>query len=68
MTQTKPRRKQPIDATRMWELATELEQVLGPGYHLAHTHRMGWLLRHLESWPTPSGTKLVYAAQAPGVE
>jgi hypothetical protein len=52
-----PRRQRPraIDATRTWEIATELERILGPGYHLAHTHRMGWLLRRLESSPEPSG-------------
>lgn len=48
-------RPRAIDATRTWEIADGLEQLLGRGFHIAHTHRMGWLLRHLESFPEPSG-------------
>jgi hypothetical protein len=40
-----------MDAPRVWEAAAVLETIVGPGFHLAHTHRMGWLLRQLESWP-----------------
>lgn len=36
-----------IDATRNWETAEYLEQILGPGFELMHTKRMGWLLRQL---------------------
>lgn len=59
---TRPRSREPkarqsadqkpaIDATRAWEAADIIEQMVGAGFHLAHTHRMGWLLRQLESWP-----------------
>jgi hypothetical protein len=37
------------DVTRTWEVAAELERILGRGYHLSHTHRMGWLLRQFDS-------------------
>lgn len=49
------RRTPAVDDTTMWDAAMILERVLGSGFHLSHTHHMGWLLRHLESWPQPDG-------------
>lgn len=34
----------------MWEAAEIIESAVGQGFNLAHTHRMGWLLRRWDSW------------------
>jgi hypothetical protein len=49
------RRSRKVDPTHTWEIGNGLEEILGHGFHLAHTHRMGWLLRKLESSPDPTG-------------
>jgi hypothetical protein len=46
-----------VDVTRTHEIAAELEQILGRGYDLVHTKRMGWLLRTWDSWEGPSGPR-----------
>jgi hypothetical protein len=38
-----------VDVTRTHEIAAELEQILGPGYELMHTQRIGWMLRRYET-------------------
>jgi hypothetical protein len=40
-----------------------MEQVIGPGYQLFHTRRIGWMLRQLELWPdahAPGGSRWVF--------
>lgn len=54
-------RRPAINVTRTWEIAAELEAILGSGFQLFHTRRLGWLLRQMESWPTPDGkSRLVF--------
>jgi hypothetical protein len=38
-----------VDVTRTHEIAAELEQIIGPGYELMHTQRIGWMLRRYET-------------------
>ncbi len=50
-----------IDATRLWHAAETLEHIVGPGFQLFHTRRLGWLLRRMDSWPMPDGgSRLVF--------
>jgi hypothetical protein len=45
-----PRTRLPaVDVTRTHEIGAELEQILGPGYELMHTQRIGWMLRRYET-------------------
>jgi hypothetical protein len=34
-----------VDVTRTHDIAADLEQMLGPGFELVHTRRMGWMIR-----------------------
>jgi hypothetical protein len=52
-----------VDVTRTHEIAAELEQILGPGFDLVHTHRLGWLLRRYE--PNRERVGLVEVDSAP---
>lgn len=48
--QTRRGRKPAIDPKRTQELGDQLEPILGPGWQLIHSHRMGWRLRQWDSW------------------
>lgn len=59
-----PRTRLPaVDVTRTHEIAAELEQIVGPGYDLVHTRRLGWLLRVYE--PNRERVVLVEVDSAP---
>jgi hypothetical protein len=51
-----PRGRLPaIDATRTHDVAEGLEEILGPGYDLVHTKRLGWMLRKWDTWVRADG-------------
>lgn len=50
-----PRTRPPADPAQVQEAAAVVERIVGRGFQLFHTRRMGWLLRQMEFWPTPSG-------------